>query len=77
MERHLRELLRTNDAVLIARLTALLEDQGIKTFLFDTHLSSVFAGAFDPIRPRLMVPDDDYRQARRILAELGETLPDE
>ena len=73
----MRELLRTNDPVRIARLTALLGDQGIRTFLFDTHLSQAFAGALDLLGQRLMVSDDDYRQARRILTELGEALPDE
>ena len=73
----MRELLRTNDSVRIARLTALLEDQRIQTFLFDTHLSSAFAGAVDLLGQRLMVADEDYQQARRILAEFGESLPDE
>ncbi len=73
----MRELLRTNDPVRIARLRALLDDQGITTFLFDTHLSSAFAGALDLLGQRLMVSDDDYRQARRILAEFDEALPDE
>jgi len=73
----LRELLRTNDSVRIARLTALLEDQRIQTFLFDTHLSSAFAGAVDLLGQRLMVADEDYQQARRILTEFGESLPDE
>jgi len=72
-----RELLRTNDPVRIARLTGLLDDQGIMTFVFDTHLSSAFAGALDLLVQRLMVSDDDYKQARRILAEFGEALPDE
>ncbi len=36
-----------------------------------------FAGALDLLGQRLMVSDDDYRQARRILAEFGEVLPDE
>jgi Putative prokaryotic signal transducing protein len=72
-----RELLRTNDPVRIARLRALLDDQGITTFLFDTHLSLAFAGALDLLGQRLMVSNDDYRQARRILAEFGEALPDE
>jgi hypothetical protein len=72
----LRELLRTNDPVRIARLTTLLEDQGIATFMFDQHLSSAFAGLLDTIQQRLMVSDDDYPQARRILTELGEALPD-
>ena len=73
----MRELLRTNDPVRIAHVRALLEDQGITTFLFDTHLSMAFAGALDLLGQRLMVPDDDYRQARRILTEFGEALPDE
>lgn len=73
----MRELLRTNDPVRIARLRALLDDQEITTFLFDTHLSLAFAGALDLLGQRLMVSDDDYRQARRILAEFGEALPDE
>jgi len=73
----LRELLRTNDPVRLARLTALLDGQGIRTFLFDTHLNSAFAGTVDLLRQRLMVTDDDYAQARRILAEFGEVLPDE
>jgi len=72
-----QELLRTNDPVRIARLRALLDDQGITTFLFDTHLSSAFAGALDLLGQRLMVSDDEYKQARRILAEFGEVLPGE
>jgi hypothetical protein len=73
----LRELLRTNDPVRLARATALLEDEGIGTVVFDRHLSSIFAGLLDTIQQRLMVADDDYAQARRILAETGETLADE
>ena len=73
----MRELLRTNDPIRIARLRALLDDQGITTFLFDTHLSLAFAGALDLLGQRLMVADDEYRQARRILTEVGEALPDE
>ncbi len=46
----MRELLRTNDPVRIARLRALLDDQGVTTFLFDTHLSMAFAGALDLAR---------------------------
>ena len=73
----MRELLRTNDPVRLARATALLEDEGIGTFIFDRHLSSAFAGLLDTIHQRLMVADDDYAQARRILAETCEIVPDE
>lgn len=73
----MRELLRTNDLLRIARITALLKDQNVQTFVFDAQLNSMFPGMGDLFRARLMVSDDDYRQARRILAELGEALPDE
>jgi hypothetical protein len=73
----LQELLRTDDIVQIARLTALLEEQGIETYVFDSHLSAAFAGAIDLLSQRLMVSDDDYPRARRILQELGEPLPDD
>jgi Putative prokaryotic signal transducing protein len=73
----LRELLRTNDAVLLARVTAILADEGIATVVFDQHLSSAFAGLVDLVQQRVMVADDDYAQARRIMAANGETLPDE
>jgi hypothetical protein len=72
----LRELLRTNDAVLLARVTAILADEGIETFVFDQHLSSAFGGLIDLVQQRVMVADDDYLQARRIMAANGETLPD-
>jgi len=73
----LRELLRTNDAVLLARVTAILADAGIETFVFDQHLSSVFAGLVDLVQQRVMVADDDYAQARRIVSANGGGLPDE
>jgi hypothetical protein len=73
----LRELLRTNDAVLLARVTAILADEGIAAFVFDRHLSSAFAGLVDLVQQRVMVSDDDFAQARRILAANGETPPNE
>jgi hypothetical protein len=72
----LRELLRTNDPVLLARLTSMLEGAGIETYVFDQHLSSTLAGLLDTIQPRLMVSDDDYAQACRILRETGEMPAD-
>jgi hypothetical protein len=73
----LRELLRTNDPVLLARVTALLEGEGIAAVVFDQHLSSAFAGLVDLVQQRVMVADDDYAQAQRLLAATGEALPDE
>ena len=72
----MRELLRTNDPVLLSWLTALLADAGIEAIVLDTH-ASILDGSINAIPRRLMVIDDDYRQARRVLTEAGESLPDE
>ena len=71
----MRELLRTNDPVLLSWLTALLADAGIEAIVLDTH-ASIMEGSIGAIPRRLMVIEEDYRQARRVLTEAGESLPD-
>ena len=67
----MKELLRTNDPVLLTWLAALLRDQGVESVVFDTH-TSVLEGSANAIPRRMMVIDDDYDAARRILIEAGE-----
>jgi hypothetical protein len=67
----MKELLRTNDPVLLTWLAALLRDQGVESVVFDTH-TSVLEGSANAIPRRMMVIDDDYAAARRILVEAGE-----
>ncbi len=67
----MKELLRTNDPVLLTWLAALLRDQGVESVVFDTH-TSVLEGSANAIPRRMMVIDDDYAAARRILIEAGE-----
>jgi hypothetical protein len=71
-----RELLQTNDLVRLSWLKALLTDSGIETVVLDSHMST-FLGSTGAVRQRLMVDDEDYLRARRILAQAGESLPDE
>lgn len=71
----MKELLRTNDTVHLTWLTALLADARIKSTILDTHMSIV-EGSIGAIPRRLMVADDDYVQARRVLENAGETLPE-
>ena len=66
-----KELIRTNDPVLLSWLKALLADRGIESVVFDTH-TSVLEGSASAIPRRLMVGDDDHPEARRALAEAGE-----
>ncbi len=67
----MKELLRTNDPVLLTWLSALLRDQGVEPIVFDTH-TSILEGSANAIPRRLMVVDDDYDAARCILTDAGE-----
>ena len=68
----MKELLRTNDLVKLSWLRALLADAGIEALILDQH-TSVLEGSAGAIPRRLMVVDDDYQRAQRVLAEAGES----
>ncbi len=67
----MKELLRTNDPVLLSWLSVLLRDQGVESVVFDTH-TSILEGSANAIPRRLMVINEDYEPARRILIDAGE-----
>jgi len=67
----MRELVRTNDPVLLSWLAALLRDSGIESIVFDAH-TSVLEGSLGAIPRRLMVLDEDYDAARRVVTDAGE-----
>ncbi len=71
----MRELLRSNEAVQLSFFVALLEDQGIPAIVLDSH-TSILEGSASAILQRMMVADDDYDQARRILGDAGWTFAD-
>ncbi len=66
------ELLRSNDAVRLSFVTALLADARIGTVMLDTY-TSIAEGSISAIERRLMVDDDDLARARRVLDEAGES----
>lgn len=66
----MRELLRSNDAVMLSWATAILAAEGIQAVLLDAHTSAV-EGNILAIPRRLMVGEDDYVRARRILEDTG------
>ncbi len=71
----MREILRTTDPTLIAFSTALLEGEGIQSFVMDVHMS-VLEGSIGIFPRRLMVADREYITARRILADNDIDLPE-
>ena len=66
----MKELLRTNDPVLLSFATALLADERIEAVILDGH-TSILEGSIGAIQRRLMVRDEDLARARRLLKERG------
>jgi hypothetical protein len=70
----MKELLRTNDPVLISFALALLRDERIEAVVLDTH-ASILEGSIAAIPRRIMVAEQDHARARALLAEIGELPP--
>jgi hypothetical protein len=66
----MREVLRSNDAVVISFAQAILKELGIANFVADQHIS-VAEGSIGVFPRRLLVDMDDVTAARRALTEAG------
>ena len=66
----MREIVRTNDPVLITAIEALLNGAGIRFMILDQNMS-ILEGSIGMLPRRVMVPDDDTAGARRILQDAG------
>ena len=64
----MRELLRTNDAVALSWIDALLKEAGIGCVILDAH-TSIIEGSIGAIPRRVMVATEDWERARALLAE--------
>ncbi|MCR9219005.1 MAG: DUF2007 domain-containing protein [Alphaproteobacteria bacterium] len=67
----MREVVRSNDPVRLSFLTALLAESGIEALMMDLH-ASIAEGSIGALERRLMVADEDYSRARRLLEDAGE-----
>jgi Putative prokaryotic signal transducing protein len=66
----LRELVRTNDAVLVSAIQALLDAAEIPHVVLDQNMS-VLEGSIGILPRRLLVAEDDADAARRLLEQAG------
>lgn len=66
----MRELIMTNDLVLISYVEALLADQGIEAVVFDRNIS-LMEGSIGAFPRRVVVTDDDWSRASRVLRDAG------
>jgi hypothetical protein len=65
-----RELVRTNDVVLMSAIEALLDGANIHHLVLDQNMS-VLDGSVGAIPRRILVHDDDNREARQLLTDAG------
>lgn len=66
----MQELMRTNDAVLVSAVGALLDGAGIRYFVLDQNIS-VLEGSIGILPRRIMVGEGDLADARQTLADAG------
>jgi len=66
----MQELVRTNDAVLISFVEALMRDAGIACLVADQNMS-VLDGSLGILPRRILVDADEIERARQILADAG------
>jgi hypothetical protein len=66
----MREIVRTNDAVLITAIEALLKGAGIRHMVLDQNMS-VLEGSLGIMPRRILVDEDSAARARRLLTDAG------
>lgn len=66
----MREIVRTNDAVLITAIEALLKGAGIRHAVLDQNMS-VLEGSIGMLPRRIMVDADQASRARQLLTDAG------
>ena len=64
------ELMRTNDPVVISFVESLLRDAGLTVFVADQNMS-VIEGSIGILPRRVMIAEDEFDKARRVLTEAG------
>ena len=66
----MREIVRTNDAVLISAIDALLKGANIPHMVLDQNMS-VLDGSLNMLPRRIVVDDENVAAARRVLTDAG------
>jgi hypothetical protein len=61
-----KELLRSNDPVVLSWAQAMLGGAGIESIVLDFHASTV-DGSISAIARRVMVDDDDWLRAKKVI----------
>jgi len=71
----MRVVLKYNNPVILSYATHILEESGIEALVFDTH-ASIMDGSTIMVPRRLMVADEDFNRAEKLLrAAVPEAMP--
>jgi Putative prokaryotic signal transducing protein len=65
-----KEIMRTNDPVLVSAVEALLDGAGINHLVLDQNMS-VLEGSIGILPRRVLVAEDQVKSARRLLEDAG------
>jgi hypothetical protein len=65
-----KEILRTNDPVLVSAVAALLEAAAIPHWVADQNMS-VLEGSIGALPRRVLVPEEQAEEARALLRDAG------
>jgi hypothetical protein len=66
----MRALVLTNDAVLLSFIETLLQEAGVESLILDRHIS-LLEGSIGAFPRRMVVSEDDWPRAARVLKEAG------
>ena len=62
----MKEILRTNDLILISRIQSILNESSIPYKLLDTH-SSIIEGSISAIQKRIVVSNYDFERSQKLI----------
>lgn len=65
----MKELIRTNDLILISRIRNILEEDFIPYDLLDNH-ASITEGSINAIQKRIVVFDDDFMYSQKLIQNI-------
>ncbi|MCP2670794.1 DUF2007 domain-containing protein [Maricaulaceae bacterium EIL42A08] len=63
------EVLSTNDPIRLNFAQTVLRDAGLNAVTLDGETASTFGGALPWVQRRILVPEDEAAQAKRLLKE--------
>lgn len=66
----MKELIRTNDAVVLSFAESLMKDAGIGCFIADQGMS-ILEGSLGLLPRRFLVSEEDEEEARQLLIDAG------